>query len=178
MPRATEARLHLRRSALRERQDHVPVALAAPVISLIAPLRLEATFPLEFLFGPAHVLCMMSERNGIASKSGLSSRAPITSDDPPTRGLDRYGPDEIEPLAFERYFDRINFLRLGGYPLAAAIITAWRMGKGKAVYADYSRTRPALLDEFGPPTPLQMFARLGLLLAIALGSALVAKLLV
>jgi hypothetical protein len=33
------------------------------------------------------------------------------------------------------------------------------------------------VDEFDPPTPSQMFARLGLLLVIALGFALVAKLL-
>jgi hypothetical protein len=52
------------------------------------------------------------------------------------------------------------------------------MGKGKPVYVNYPRVRPALLDEFGPPTPSQMFARLGLLLVIALGFALVAEFLV
>jgi hypothetical protein len=121
---------------------------------------------------------MMIERNGIAATSKLSWSHSVRSNDPPTRGRDGYGPYEIEPLAFERYFDRIRFLRLRGYPLAAAITGAWRMGKGKPVYVNYPRPRPALLDEFGPPTPSQMFARLGLLLAIALGFALLAKLLV
>jgi hypothetical protein len=119
---------------------------------------------------------MMSERNGIAAMSKLSWSDSVRSNDPPTRGLDEYGPYEIEPLAFERYFDRIKYLRLGGYPLAAAVIGAWRMVK--PVYVNYLRPRPALLDEFGPPTPSHMFTRLGLLLAIALGVALVANLLV
>ena len=100
------------------------------------------------------------------------------SDDPPSQSLDGYSPYEIEPLAFERYFDRIKFLRLGGYPLGAAILGAWRMGKGKPVYVNYPRRRPALRYEFDPPTPSQMFARLGLLLVIALGFALVAEFLV
>jgi hypothetical protein len=43
---------------------------------------------------------------------------------------------------------------------------------------NYPRGRPALLDEFDPPTPSQMFARLCLLLVIGLGFALVAKFLV
>ena len=51
------------------------------------------------------------------------------------------------------------------------------MGKGKPVYVNYPRERPAPVDEFDPPTPSQMFAGLGLLLVIALGFALVAKLL-
>ena len=110
--------------------------------------------------------------------SKLSWSDSVRSSDPPTRGLDRYDPYEIGLLAFESYFERIKFLRLGGYPLAAAIIGAWRLGKGKPVYVNYPRSRPDLLDEFGPPTPSQMFARLGLLLAIAIGFALVAKLLV
>jgi hypothetical protein len=122
---------------------------------------------------------MTSDGNGIASMSKLSWWDSVRSDDPPTGGLDSYGPDELEPLAFERYFDRIRFLRLGGYPLGAAIIGAWRMGKeGKPVYVNYSRERPAPLEEFGPPTPSQMFARLGLLLMIALGFAFVAGFLV
>ena len=110
--------------------------------------------------------------------SKLSWSNSVRSNDPPTRGLDGYGPYEIEPLAFERYFERIKFLRLGGYPLTAAIIGAWRMGKGKPVYVNYPRSRPDLLDEFGPPTPSQMFTRLGLLLVISLGFALVAGFLV
>lgn len=120
----------------------------------------------------------MSERNGIASMSKLSSRDPAKSDDPPTGGLDLYGPDETEPLAYERYFDRFRFLRLGGYPLGAAIIGAWRMGRGKPVHLNYMRQHPVLRPDFDPPTPTQMFARLGLLLVIALGFALVAELIV
>jgi hypothetical protein len=77
-----------------------------------------------------------------------------------------------------RFFNRVKFLRLGGYPLGAAIIGARRMGKGKPVYVNYPRPRPALLDEFGPPTPLQMLTRLGLLLVISLGFALVAGFLI
>ena len=110
--------------------------------------------------------------------SKLSSRGPAKSDDLPTGGLDLYGPNETEPLAYERYFDRIRFLRLGGYPLGAAIIGAWRMGRGKPVHLNYMRRHPVLRHDFDPPTPMQMFARLGLLLLIALGFALVAKLIV
>jgi hypothetical protein len=99
----------------------------------------------------------------------------ITSDDPPTGDLDRYGPYEIELLPFERYFDRIKFLRLDGYPRWAAIIGAWRTGKGTAGPCELYPRMPPVFD---PPTPSQMFARLGLLLVIALGFALVAELLV
>lgn len=77
-----------------------------------------------------------------------------------------------------RFFNRVKFLRLGGHPLGAAIIGAWRMGKGKPVYVNYPRARPAFLDEFGPPTPSQMLTRLGLLLVISLGLALVAGFLI
>ena len=52
------------------------------------------------------------------------------------------------------------------------------MGKGKPVYVNYPRARPAFLDEFGPPTPSQMLTRLGLLLVISLGFALVAGFLI
>jgi hypothetical protein len=121
---------------------------------------------------------MMSEKHGIASMSKLSLRDPAESDDPPTGGLDLYGPDETEPLAYERYFDRIRFLRLGGYPLGAAIIGAWRMGRGKPVHLNYTRRRSAWPSDFDPPTPTQMFARLGLLFVIALCFALVAEILV
>jgi hypothetical protein len=110
--------------------------------------------------------------------SKLSSRDPAKSDYPPTGGLDLYGPDETEPLAYERYFDRIRFLRLGGYPLGAAIIGAWRMGRGKPVHLNYMRRHPVSRPGFDPPTPTQMFARLGLLLMIALGFALVAQVIV
>lgn len=101
----------------------------------------------------------------------------VRSDHPPTRGLDRYGPDELELLPFERYLDRIKFLRLGGYPLGAAIIGAWRMGKGKPVHVNYVRRRRALPPDFDAPTPSQMFARLGLLLVVALGLAVVVQIL-
>ena len=99
----------------------------------------------------------------------------IRSDNPQTCGRDGR---EADPSAARRYFDRVKFLRLGGYPLGAAIIGAWRMGKGKPVYVNYPRRRPALRNEFDPPTPSQMFARLGLLLVIALSFALVAEFLV
>jgi hypothetical protein len=102
----------------------------------------------------------------------------IKSDNPRTCGLDRRVERAADPSAAARFFDRVKFLRLGGYPFGAAIIGAWRMGEGKPVCVNYPRQRPALMDEFGPPTPSQMFARLGLLLAIALGFALVATLLV
>jgi hypothetical protein len=92
--------------------------------------------------------------------------------------LDRRYECEADCPAATRFFDRVKFLRLGGYPSGAAIIGAWRMGKGKPVYVNYPRGRPALPDEFDPPTPSQMFARLGLLLVIGLGFALVAKFLV
>jgi hypothetical protein len=121
---------------------------------------------------------MMSERNGIAAMSKLSWSDSVRSDDPRSRSLDGYGPYEAEPLIFERFFDRIQFLRLGGYPFGAAIIGAWRMGMGKPVFVNYPRGRAALLDEFGPPTPSQMLSRLGLLLVISLGFALVAGFLV
>jgi hypothetical protein len=85
---------------------------------------------------------------------------------------------EADSRAETRFFDRVKFLRLGGYPFGAAIIGAWRMGMGKAVYLNYPRRRPALLDEFDPPTPLQMLARLGLLLVIGLVLVLVAEFLV
>ena len=98
----------------------------------------------------------------------------VKSDSPRTCGLDR----EADASSARRFFNRVKFLRLGGYPLGAAIIGAWRMGKGKPVYVNYPRPRPALLDEFDPPTPSQMFARLGLLLVISLGFALVAGFLV
>jgi hypothetical protein len=71
-----------------------------------------------------------SERNGSASISSLSWLDSLRSNDPPTQGLDGNAPYETELLAFERFFDRIKFLRLGGYPLGAAIIGALRMGKG------------------------------------------------
>jgi hypothetical protein len=117
---------------------------------------------------------MVSERNGFASMSKLSWDH-ITSDDPPTGDLDRYGPYEIELLPFERYVDRVRFLRLGRYPLVAAIIGARRLGRGSPVsYMDWRRSWPS---DFDPPTPSQMFARLGLLLVIALGFALPAQLL-
>jgi hypothetical protein len=118
-----------------------------------------------------------SKRNGSASMSNLSW-ALIRSDTLRTSGLDRNDECEADPSAATRYFDRVKFLRLGGYPLGAAIIGAWRMGKGKPVYVNFPRESPALLDEFDPPTPSQMFARLGLLLVIGLGFALVAKFLV
>jgi hypothetical protein len=106
------------------------------------------------------------------------SWALIKSDNPRTCGLDRCDEREADPSAATRFFNRVKFLRLGGYPLGAAIIGAWRMGKGKPVYVNYPRERPALLDEFDPPTPSQMFARLGLLLVIGLGFNLVAEFLV
>jgi hypothetical protein len=51
------------------------------------------------------------------------------------------------------------------------------MGQGKPVFVNYTR-RPAPCGQFDPPTPSQIFARLGLLLVIALGFALAAELLV
>ena len=102
----------------------------------------------------------------------------IESDHPRAGGFDRRDEREADSPAGTRFFDRVKFLRLGGYPFGAAIIGDWRMGKGKPVYVNYPRSRPDLLDEFGPPTPSQMLVRLGLLLAIAIGFALVAKLLV
>ena len=104
--------------------------------------------------------------------SKLSRWDSIRSDDPPK------SPDEIERQAFQRYVDRIRFLRLGGYPLGAAMIGAWRMGRGKPVNLNYMRRHPVLRPDFDPPTPTQMFARLGLLLVIALSFALVAQLIV
>lgn len=68
--------------------------------------------------------------------------------------------------------------RLDRRDVCEADSPAWRMGKGKPVYVNYPRRRPALRYEFDPPTPSQMFARLGLLLVIALGFALVAEFLV
>jgi hypothetical protein len=109
--------------------------------------------------------------------SKLSLQDLATSDDPPTRGLDRYDPCEIDPPVVMEFLDRIKFLRLGGYPLGAAIIGAWRMGRGRPVSVNYVPRRTALPPGFDPPTPSQMFARLGLLLVIALGFALVAQLL-
>ena len=102
---------------------------------------------------------------------------PARLDNPGSFGLDPLEERETDSSAAMRFFKRVKFLRLGGYPLGAAIIGAWRMGKGKPVYVNYPRERLALLDEFGPPTPSQMFARLGLMLAIALGFALAVKLL-
>ncbi|HEX9167376.1 MAG TPA: hypothetical protein VF886_00395 [Roseiarcus sp.] len=102
----------------------------------------------------------------------------IKSDDPRAGRLDRYDARQADSRAATRFFDRVKFLRLGGYPFAAAIVGAWRMGKGKPVYVNYPRRRQAPLYEFAPPTPSQMFARLGLLLVIALGFALVAEFLV
>jgi hypothetical protein len=99
-------------------------------------------------------------------------------DNPGSYGLDRPDVCKADPSAAMRFFNRVKFLRLGGYPLGAAIIGAWRMGKGKPVYVNYPRQRPVPLDEFAPPTPSQMFARLGLLLLIALGFALAVKLLI
>jgi hypothetical protein len=110
--------------------------------------------------------------------SKLSSWDLRRSGDPSTGGLDLYCPDEIEPLAYERYFDRVRFLRLSGYALGAAIIDAWRMGRGRGVNPNYLRQHPVLRPEFDPPTPAQMFARLGLLVLIALGFALVAELII
>jgi len=102
----------------------------------------------------------------------------IKSDHPRAGGLDRRDVCEADSPAPTRFFDRAKFLRPGGYPFGAAIIGAWRMGKGKPVYVNHPRRRPALRYEFDPPTPSQMFARLGLLLVIALGFALVAEFLV
>ena len=102
----------------------------------------------------------------------------MKSDSPRTCVLDRFDEREADLPVGPRFFNRVKFLRLGGYPLGAAIINAWRMGKGKPVYVNYPRERLAPQDEFGPPTPSQMFARLGLLLVIALGFALVAEFLV
>jgi hypothetical protein len=102
----------------------------------------------------------------------------IKSDHPWAGGLDRRDECEADSRAATRFFDRVKFLRLGGYPFGAAIIGAWRMGKGKAVYVNYPAGRPVLLDEFDPPTPLQMFARLGLLLVIGLVLILLAEFLV
>jgi hypothetical protein len=102
----------------------------------------------------------------------------IKSDHSRAGGLDRRDECEADSPAATRFFDRVKFLRLGGYPFRAAIIGAWRMGKGKPVYVNYPRRRPALQYEFDPPTPSQMFARLGLLLVITLGFALVAEFLV
>jgi hypothetical protein len=116
----------------------------------------------------------MSERNGFASMSKLLWDR-ITSDDPPTGDLDRYGPYEIELLPFERYLDRIRFLRLRGYPLGAAIIGARRLGRDRPVYLNYMHRLRSWPSDFDPPTPSQMFARLGLLLVIALGFALLAQ---
>jgi hypothetical protein len=81
----------------------------------------------------------------------------IKSDHLRAGGLDRRYECEADCPAATRFFDRVKFLRLGGYPSGAAIIGAWRMGKGKPVYVNYPRGRPALLDEFDPPTPSQMF---------------------
>ena len=102
---------------------------------------------------------------------------PARLDNPGSYGLDRLDEREGDPSAATRFLDRVKFLRLGGYPLGAAVVGAWRMGKGKPVYVNYPRQRSVLLDEFGPPTPSQMFARLGLMLVIALGFALAVKLL-
>lgn len=103
---------------------------------------------------------------------------PVTSDSPRTCGLDRCDEREADASSAMQFFNRVKFLRLGGYPLGAAIIGAWRMGKGKPVYVNYPRARSALLDEFGPPTPSQMLTRLGLLLVISVGFALVAGFLI
>ena len=85
----------------------------------------------------------------------------VRSDSPRTCGLNRPDEREADASPAMRFFNRVKFLRLGGYPLAAAIIGAWRMGKGKPVYVNYPRARSVLLDEFGPPTPSQMWTRLG-----------------
>ena len=103
---------------------------------------------------------------------------PVRPDSPRTCGLDQCDEREADASPAMRFFNRVKFLRLGGYPLGAAIIGAWRMGKGKPVYVNYPRPHSALLDEFGPPTPSQMLIRLGLLLAISLGFAVVAGLLI
>jgi hypothetical protein len=102
----------------------------------------------------------------------------IKPDHPRAGGPDRRDEREADSPAATRFFDRVKFLRLGGYPFGAAIIGAWRMGKGKPVYVNYPRRRPALQDEFDPPTPSQMFARLGLSLVIGLVLVLVAEFLV
>jgi hypothetical protein len=69
------------------------------------------------------------------------------------------------------------FLRLGGYPLGAAIIDAWRLGRGTPVHLSCTHRRWSWPSDLDPPTPSQMFARLGLLLVIALGFALLVQLL-
>jgi hypothetical protein len=82
----------------------------------------------------------------------------IESDHPRAGGFDRRDEREADSPAGTRFFDRVKFLRLGGYPFGAAIIGDWRMGKGKPVYVNYPRGRPAVRYEFEPPTPSQMFA--------------------
>jgi hypothetical protein len=55
------------------------------------------------------------------------------------------------------------------------MIGAWRMGQGKPVHLSYIGRPTPWPSDFAPPTPSQMFARLALLLVVALGFALLVQ---